>query len=358
MLGMYLCGLFPALGFFDVYPFRYSFVADHFQYHSLPVGLTAVAAGLSLAAARLRLPLMPLAAGLLTVLATLSFARSGVFFNPETLYLDTLAKTPTSSIAANNLGAWYQQHDRLEEAKEFLVRGARTAIFPDDKSRGLSNLAMVLLRQDRAGEAMEAARLALAASDEPRTRAVMALALVRAGRLDEAAAAFAAASPKALDYPEMQLARGEAALAAGDTAAAMRHFAAFTADPELAKRDKALLEVGIALAQHGRIEEATATFDRITGNPRMVSKAQVNLGVVHARRGDLPAAVAAFAAAVAADPASPDAHGNLAKALLATGRRTDALRHFTTSRALAGKSFAFEEDYRRAAAGSPGKEMP
>ena len=24
--------LFPVLGFFNVYPFRYSFVADHFQY--------------------------------------------------------------------------------------------------------------------------------------------------------------------------------------------------------------------------------------------------------------------------------------------------------------------------------------
>ena len=28
--------LVPALGFFDVYPMRYSFVADHFQYHASP----------------------------------------------------------------------------------------------------------------------------------------------------------------------------------------------------------------------------------------------------------------------------------------------------------------------------------
>jgi tetratricopeptide (TPR) repeat protein len=238
------------------------------------------------------------------------------------------------------------------------VRGAHTAIFPDDKSRGLSNLAMVLLGQDRVGEAVEAARLALAANAEPQTRAVMALAIVRAGRLEEADAAFAAASPKDLDYPEMQLARGEAALAAGDTAAAMAHFAAFTSNPEPAKRDKALLEVGIALAQHGHFSEATTVFNRITGNPRMVSKARVNLGVAQARRGDLPAALAAFLAAVAADPTSPDAHGKLAKALLATGRRDEALRHFATSRGLAGKSFAFEEDYRRATAGLPPKESP
>ena len=34
-----LCGtLFPALGFVNVFPFRYSFVADHFQYlASMPI---------------------------------------------------------------------------------------------------------------------------------------------------------------------------------------------------------------------------------------------------------------------------------------------------------------------------------
>lgn len=35
-----------------------------------------------------------------------------------------------------------------------------------------------------------------------------------------------------------------------------------------------------------------------------------------------------------------------------------ALRHFAPSRVLAGKSFAFEEDYRGAAAGSPWKDAP
>ena len=35
--------LTPALGFFDVYPFRFSFVADHFQYHA-GIALLALAA--------------------------------------------------------------------------------------------------------------------------------------------------------------------------------------------------------------------------------------------------------------------------------------------------------------------------
>ena len=38
--------LFPALGFISVYPFRYSFVADHFQYHaSLAIFVAAAAVG-------------------------------------------------------------------------------------------------------------------------------------------------------------------------------------------------------------------------------------------------------------------------------------------------------------------------
>ena len=35
--------LTPALGFFNVYPFRFSFVADHFQYHA-GIALVALAA--------------------------------------------------------------------------------------------------------------------------------------------------------------------------------------------------------------------------------------------------------------------------------------------------------------------------
>ena len=38
--------LFPALGFFNVYPFRYSFVADHFQYLACIGPIAAAAAGI------------------------------------------------------------------------------------------------------------------------------------------------------------------------------------------------------------------------------------------------------------------------------------------------------------------------
>jgi len=40
----YLAGVFPSLGFFNVYPHRYSFVADHFSYHAV-AGLVALFLG-------------------------------------------------------------------------------------------------------------------------------------------------------------------------------------------------------------------------------------------------------------------------------------------------------------------------
>ena len=44
--------LAPALGFFNVYPFRYSFVADHFQYHACIALVALFAAAATLAARR------------------------------------------------------------------------------------------------------------------------------------------------------------------------------------------------------------------------------------------------------------------------------------------------------------------
>ena len=42
-LGCFVVGLAPVLGFFDVYYFRYSYVADHFQYLA-GIGLIALMA--------------------------------------------------------------------------------------------------------------------------------------------------------------------------------------------------------------------------------------------------------------------------------------------------------------------------
>ncbi|MGA2505846.1 MAG: glycosyltransferase family 39 protein, partial [Chitinispirillaceae bacterium] len=91
--------LFPALGFFNVYPFRFSFVADHFQYLACIGPIAAAAAiivqGTGLLQARLRRTMQPLICGvLLSVLFLLSWNQSGMYSDAETLYRTTIRKNP------------------------------------------------------------------------------------------------------------------------------------------------------------------------------------------------------------------------------------------------------------------------
>lgn len=114
LLMIYAGVLFPALGFFNVYPMRYSFVADHFQY---PAGtaifiLAVVIGAMVLDRATKNMPANARATAtaaatvpVLLVLAAVSWSRAHVFENREVLWRDTLAKNPDSWMAHTNLGS-------------------------------------------------------------------------------------------------------------------------------------------------------------------------------------------------------------------------------------------------------------
>ena len=86
--------------------------------------------------------------------------------------------------------------------------------------------------------------------------------------------------------------------------------------------------------EQGRTAEAAALFDRIEADAKLAAKARLNLGVAHAKAGDLQSAIAAFRGAVAGDPTSAEAHANLGRALMASGDRAAALQHLERSRTL------------------------
>lgn len=97
--------LFPVLGFLHVYPFRYSYVADHFQYMAT---LGIIVPGAWLLVQTLPRILKPVgnavAVILLAVLGILTWQQSHQYRDGETLYRATLAKNPTSWMVHNNLG--------------------------------------------------------------------------------------------------------------------------------------------------------------------------------------------------------------------------------------------------------------
>jgi len=118
--------LAPVLGFFDIYYFRFSFVADHFNY--LP---SAALLALAPAALPLRDRRGQILAGALAVavLAGLSWQRAAVFRTDRQLWEDTVAQNPDAGLAHNNLGAIDQRLGRPDLAIAHYAEAVR--LLPD-----------------------------------------------------------------------------------------------------------------------------------------------------------------------------------------------------------------------------------
>jgi Flp pilus assembly protein TadD len=176
--------LFPALGFFDIYPFRYSFVADHFQYlASVPLIALAASAGACLLAGRRAAPV--LAGGLLVALAALTCRRTMDYASEQTLWEDTLAKHADCSVAHARLGIILFDEGRYRAAAEHLREVVR--LNPDsvmDRFR----LANLLARTGRREEAVVEYRALLARTpDWEGACLALVKTLSQLGRHDEAA---------------------------------------------------------------------------------------------------------------------------------------------------------------------------
>ncbi|MGI8908712.1 MAG: tetratricopeptide repeat protein [Candidatus Sumerlaeaceae bacterium] len=149
--------LFPALGFFNVYPMRYSFVADHFQYlASLGwiVLFAALVVGTNQAKPLIKPRWVRLVGGaiLACVLGALTWQRAHVLSSAELLWRDTLAKNPAADIAHDNLGNLLTAEGKFEEG----LKHYRAAIAHDpDDDFAHYNAGVNLYRQGRLPEAIQ-----------------------------------------------------------------------------------------------------------------------------------------------------------------------------------------------------------
>src|SRR4029079_17870995 len=173
--------LLPALGYFNVYPFRFSFVADHFQYHAsiALIGLASAAGGAGLERwTSADSPLRVLAAGaVLLVLCAIAQKRTRAYRDLVTLYEDTLAKNPTSWAARFNLGESLLTQGKPEEG----IKEIREAVRMSPAQPWLrTGLASALSTPGQTEEADAEFRRALA---EPLHDVARADALVRLGAL-------------------------------------------------------------------------------------------------------------------------------------------------------------------------------
>jgi tetratricopeptide (TPR) repeat protein len=247
--------LFPALGFFDVYPFRFSFVADHFQYVA-SVGIIALAvAAVTRVASGLSLwPRRTLAAsGLLalSLLAGKAWSQGYIYKDPETLWRDTVKRNPSSWHRHYDLATILARQGKFEEA---VVHFSETLKLKSDSADAYNNLGNVPAAQGKTQEAISHYTEALRIDPDHReARYNLAVVLVGNGRVEDAITHLS-------EHLRISPDHGEA------------HY-----------------NLGVILAEHGKLQEALSQFsDAVRLHPGDVS-ARRNLELCRRLLGKSPA---------------------------------------------------------------------
>ncbi|MFM9956208.1 MAG: tetratricopeptide repeat protein [Opitutaceae bacterium] len=285
--------LVPVLGFVNVYPFVFSYVADHFQYLA-SIGMIAfLTAAATRGFARLALPRWsgPVAtAGVLVLLGGFTWQQSAMYRDVFALYETTLARNPSSWVAHLNLGTALDEAGETEKALPHLQRALELKPgFPET----LNSLGNVLNRVGRSPEALplleQAVRL------QPR---------------------FAAAH-NTLGATLMALKRGEEGIAA------FRRALSFNPALTLAR-----VNLGWALANGGRVTEAIEQFEQARRLYPDSADVEFKWGLTLAMHDRVVEALPHLKRAVELQPADADMRHALGRASLAIGRNDDAVAQF------------------------------
>lgn len=320
---LFAVALFPALGFFNVYPFRYSYVADHFQYLATiaPIALICAAAARTL---RGRLPsaAAPAAAtGLVLVLGFLTWRQAHDYASAEALYRATLARNPAAWMALNNLSV-------------VLLEGEPSPA--------------------RVREALSHAEGALRMKpDLQEARYNLGTALERLGHFEEAAAHYEVVLEREPDLSRVRHRLGVVlrALGRGGESVSMLRSALALAPAAVDTR----VELGRALAETGQRQEAIRVWKEALALQPASAEARHNLGAalrqaaqeLH-KAGRLEQAASAYREALAVDPSAPDVHNDLGAVLATLGRMEEAVRHFGEAVRLNPGDAGARENYARA----------
>jgi tetratricopeptide (TPR) repeat protein len=176
----FAAALFPMLGFISLYTFRYTYVADHYQYLACAAPIAVFAVLIARWRSRAAVSAIVLAA-----LCLLTWRQAGTYQDSRTLWGDVLAKNPQAWVAhwglgmalaqdrqpaeaevefrrtmklhpafwegCLNLGSALRDQGKLDEAKVWFVRGLK---LKSDSPALQCSLADILVAQRRPAEAI------------------------------------------------------------------------------------------------------------------------------------------------------------------------------------------------------------
>jgi len=320
--------LFPALGFFNVYPFRYSFVADHFQYLAGIGPITLAAAGIAIlfrSFINQRRVIEPVVCGILLLgLGVSSWRQSGMYTDIETLWQTTIARNPDCGLAHNNLGGYLYKAGRIKEALEHYRKAVQ--INPN-YTDALNNLGVALAAEGRYDEAIESYHQALRINpDYPSALNNLGIALAARGQLDDAIEDYRKALRISPGYADALDNLGAALTVKGRFDEALGYYRqALAIDPTFADAENNL---GILLVKQGKTAEAIEHYQKaIDINPARAGSYD-NLGNLLASQGRTEEAIGQFQKALEVEPDNAKIHYSLAEICFARGRWDEAIEHY------------------------------
>jgi tetratricopeptide (TPR) repeat protein len=293
----FLVTLSPALGFVDVYPFRYSYVADHFQYLAslgvLTVAAAAAVTALERRGVRRAEPMLITFAAML--LGVLTWHQSALYRDAETLYRVTLERNPAAWLAQNNLATLIVHRSRADQDEALRRYEEATRLNPADGMLR-DNFATTLAELGRLPEALEQQREAVRLSPRyPTAHVNLGVDFQNLGRFSEAIDAYRAA---------------------------------LALDPTLRR---AQINLGLALAQAGEVEESLALLRAVAASDPADVEAHVALADVLGATGRSDEAEREYTSALARSPDDVRANVGLAAILINTARAEQARSRLETA---------------------------
>jgi tetratricopeptide (TPR) repeat protein len=325
----YVVSLFPVLGFFTVYFFRYSFVSDHFQYLASMGPLALTGAGIVAVVARFCqrplesssgrdarhltnngfgigsrtfVPSVCLGGTLLILLAFRTWQQTSEYRDLIALYTATLKKNPSCWMAHYNLAIVLAEQGAIDQAVDHYQDA-------------------VTLRPSYAEAHYNLGRL-----------------LVEQGRLDDAVAHYEKAADIKPGDPEAQNNLGVTLFGIGRVGDAILHYQkALEILPGYAE---ASCNLANALVSKGDFDGAIARYSACLAAVPDQAEAQYNLASALLRKGRTDEAIIHYQKVLQLYPENADAHANLGSAFVAKGSVRDAVSEYTRAIEIAPENVA------------------
>lgn len=321
--------LFPALGFFDVYPMKYSFVADHFQYLA-SIGPIAVVVSFlfklcsflpNLWVPRLHAVLLGVA---IFLVGPLTWKQCFAYKDIMTLWKHTIRNNPDSWLAYTNMAVKYLNTRRPRLAIHYLKHVVR--IRPDFE-QGHAYMADALFRSGFEKEAFEQFQIAYRLNPKsPLGHAFLGHALFKQGHVTKAVSHVSTALKADPEFVEAHTIMGNILFKKGAHDEALTHLTkAIELRPSYMEGHVSL---AIALYQMGRKEESYKHFLKALKINPQFAQGHSDFAIALCKDGKLDQGIKHFKLAVKIEPDNANIHYNLGFALFNKGLYEEALHHY------------------------------